>query len=42
MIYHIPAKTKEMTVFDSRRTLHYLMGTLESTQYQAALAVSGA
>ena len=42
MIYHIPVKTREMSDFDSHRTLHYLMGTLESTQYQAALAVSGA
>ena len=42
MIYHIPIKTKEMSDGDSRRNLNYLMGTLESTQYQAALAVSGA
>ena len=27
---------------DSQRNLNYLIGTLESTQYQAALAVSGA
>ena len=25
MIYHIPAKTKEMSDFDSRRTHHFLM-----------------
>ena len=31
-----------MSDFDYRRTHHFLMGTLESTQYQAALAVSGA
>ena len=42
MIYHIPAKTRETTDFDSCRTLNYLMKLLESTQYQAALAVSGA
>ena len=42
MIYHNLEKTKEMSDFDSRRTHHVLMGTLESTQYQAALAVSGA
>ena len=27
---------------DSQRNLNYLMGTLESSQYQASLAVSGA
>ena len=42
MIYHIPIKTKEMSDGDSQRNLNYLMRTLESTQYQAALAVSGA
>ena len=42
MIYHIPIKTKEMSDSDSQRNLNYLMGTLESTQYQAALAFSGA
>ena len=42
MIYHIPAKTRVTTDFDSCRTLNYLMKLLESTQYQAALAVSGA
>ena len=31
-----------MNTGDSQRNLNYLMGTLESTQYQAALAVSGA
>ena len=41
-IYHIPAKIKEMSNFDSCRTVNYMMKTLESTQYQAALAVSGA
>ena len=42
MIYHIPAKIKEMSDFDSCRSINYVMKTLESTQYQAALAVSGA
>ena len=42
MIYHIPIKSKEMSDLDSHRTLNYLMVTLESTQYQADLAVSGA
>ena len=42
MIYHIPAKIKETSDFDSCRTSNYMMKTLESTQYQAALAVSGA
>ena len=41
MIYHIPVKSKETSVFDSSRTLNYQMSALESTQYQAALAVSG-
>ena len=41
-IYHIPVKTRETIDFDSTRTLNYQMMTLESTQYQAALAVSGA
>ena len=31
-----------MSDFDSCRTVNYMMKTLESTQYQAALAVSGA
>ena len=42
MIYHIPAKIKEMSDFDSCRSINYVMKTLKSTQYQAALAVSGA
>ena len=42
MIYHIPAKITEMSDFDSCRTINYIMKTLESVQYQAALAVSGA
>ena len=42
LIYHIPIKTNEMSDGDSQRNLNYLMETLESTQYQAALAVSGA
>ena len=42
MIYHIPATIRETRDFDSCRTLNYLMKLLESTQYQAALAVSGA
>ena len=31
-----------MSDFDSCRTFNYIMKSLESTQYQAALAVSGA
>ena len=42
MIYHIPVKTRETSDLDSSRTLNYQMKLLESTQYQAALAVSGA
>ena len=42
MIYHIPVKSRERSDFDSSRTLNYQMNSLESTQYQAALAVSGA
>ena len=42
MIYHVPVKTREMSNFDYSRTLQYLMKLLESTQYQAALAVTGA
>ena len=42
MIYHIPAKIRETSDFDSSRSLHYMMNLLERTQYQAALAVSGA
>ena len=41
-IYHIPIKTRETIDFDSSRTSNYLMTSLERTQYQAALAVSGA
>ena len=41
VIYHIPVKTREMSNFDCSQTLQYLMKLLESTQYQAALAVSG-
>ena len=40
-IYHIPVTTREQKDFDSTRTLNYQMMTLGSTQYQAALAVSG-
>ena len=35
-------ENKETVDFDYTRRLHYLMKILESTQYQAALAVSGA
>ena len=42
IIYHIPGKIRETTDFDSSRSLHYQMNVLERTQYQAALAVSGA
>ena len=42
IIYHIPVKTRETRNFDTTCTLNYQMATLESTQYQAALAVSGA
>ena len=42
VIYHIPVKTRITRNFDSSRTPNYLMKALESTQYQAALAVSGA
>ena len=42
MIYHIPVKTRETSNFDSSRSLNYQMNSLESTQYQGALAVSGA
>ena len=41
-IYHIPVKTRERSDFDQTRTLNYQINSLESTQYQAALAVSGA
>ena len=40
-IYHIPVKSRETNDFDTSRTLNYQMNKLESTQYQAALAVSG-
>ena len=40
-IYHIPVKTRETNNFDTSRSLNYLMNSLESIQYQAALAVSG-
>ena len=40
-IYHMPTKTRETFDLDSTRTLNYQMMALESTQYQAALAVSG-
>ena len=42
IIYHIPIKSREIKDFDISRTLNYQMQALESTQYQAALAVSGA
>ena len=42
IIYHIPGKITEISDLDSLRTLHYQMNVLERTQYQAALAVSGA
>ena len=42
VIYHIPANTIEISDSDSSRTLTSQMSVLESTQYQAALAVSGA
>ena len=41
-IYHIPIKSRETSDFDISRTLNYQMNRLESIQYQAALAVSGA
>ena len=41
-IYHIPIKSRETNDFDSTCTVNYQMKLLESTQYQAALAVSGA
>ena len=40
-IYHIPAKTREIDEGDPSYTLNYQMLSLERTQYQAALAVSG-
>ena len=39
IIYHIPTIRND---FDSSQTLNYQMNALERTQYQAALAVSGA
>ena len=42
VIYHIPVKTRITSTFYSSRTPSHLMSALESTQYQAALAVSGA
>ena len=39
VIYHIPINSKH---FDFSQTLNYQMNTLERTQYQAALAVTGA
>ena len=39
IIYHIPVISNE---FDSTLTLNHQMNALERTQYQAALAVSGA
>ena len=42
MMYHIPINSRETEDFDISRTLNYQMQALESTQYQAALPVSGA
>ena len=42
IIYHIPVITRITSDCDSSRTLNHQMNTLERTQYQAALAVSGA
>ena len=39
IIYHLPSST---SAFDSPINLNFMMQRLESTQYQAALAVSGA
>jgi len=41
-IYHIPTKISETDLFDTTQSMNYLMKNIESTQYQAALAVSGA
>ena len=41
-IYHIPIKSRETNNFNISRTPNYQMQLLQSTQYQAALAVSGA
>ena len=42
VIYHTPVITREGRDFDSSRNLSSQMAALERTQYQAALAVSGA
>ena len=39
IIYHLPRST---SAFDCPINLNFMMQSLESTQYQAALAVSGA
>ena len=39
IIYHLP---RSMSTFDCPINLNFMMQSLESTQYQAALAVSGA
>ena len=39
IIYHIPAIGND---FNSTQSLNYKMKILESTQYQAALAITGA
>ena len=41
-IYHIPIKTRITDNFFTAHTSNYKMDSLERTQYQAALAVSGA
>ena len=41
-IYHIPTKISKTDPFEFSESINYLMKKLESTQYQAALAVSGA
>ena len=41
-IYHIPTKISETNLLDTTQSMNYLMKNLERTQYQAALAVSGA
>ena len=41
MIYHIPSKITETRDFDSCRPITYVMKTVESVQFQAALAFSG-
>ena len=42
IIYHIPGKIIEALELDSSRTLYYQMNVPDRTQYQAALAASGA